>query len=187
MSLFTKLFGGPSLPNGGVVMAEAAAAATATAAATSGHRVPAIRFVGRRTAEVWREAAHHAPPPHFAQSAATAHVPKSDNFFNAPPFPPRAQPAQPTQPSSPSSSYSPAAPQTVAPPTRPIPHVAPTVLPITATGPAAPSTVLLYPSVDNIPRSFRAKGLSQREIDMIDLGGIFDVPKPVKKDAPKKK
>ncbi|KAJ3030220.1 UNVERIFIED_CONTAM: hypothetical protein HDU68_009744 [Siphonaria sp. JEL0065] len=143
------------------------------------HRIASIKFVGPRTPAVWK-AAQGLPAPHFGESATTAHVPKSDNFFNAPPFPPR-----PRQNSATENFNLNAQPQTVAPPSL---QKQQTLLQITqqqikAKGPAAPSAVLLYPSADLIPNSFRARGLSQKEIDMVDLGGIYDPPKPAKKDA----
>ncbi|KAI9327970.1 hypothetical protein BDR26DRAFT_874624 [Obelidium mucronatum] len=144
------------------------------------HRTPLIKFLGRRSEAVWQAHAGHAPAPHFAQAALTAHVPATDNFFNAPPFPPLPRSAAP---------QTVRAPVFAAPGAAAAPGLAPQTIvrqPVAAKGAAAPSSVLLYPSAELIPGSFRAKALSQKEIDMVDLGGIYDPPKPVKKDAPKK-
>ncbi|KAI8845203.1 hypothetical protein BJ741DRAFT_587269 [Chytriomyces cf. hyalinus JEL632] len=144
MSFLKSLFG--TSP----VVAEAAAAATMPHV---GHRVPLIRFVGPRTDAYWKAVhAHAAAPP--------GTVPFSQGKVPAPSSQTSSQTHAQTQ------SRVAAQPQTVLPPSSSQSIVS---APVTTKGPAAPSTILMYPQIDQIPRSYRAKAMSQREMDMVDV------------------
>ncbi|KAJ3063530.1 hypothetical protein HDU98_000686 [Podochytrium sp. JEL0797] len=162
MSFLGKLFG-------------SASSEAALSSASSSGRQPLMRFIGPRTPSVWASLSHDAPA-WFALGAKTAHVPKSDNFFNAPPFP-KPLGKEP-------AVFSPVPAAKAAPSTLPSPAFQ--TLSPNSKSPAAPSSILLYPSEADIPGSYRAKPMSAMEMEMIDLGGIYDAPKPAKKDGKKK-
>ncbi|KAJ3410126.1 hypothetical protein CcCBS67573_g00914 [Chytriomyces confervae] len=149
MSFLKSLFG--TSP----VVAEAAAAATMPHVS---HRVPLIRFVGPRTDAYWKAVhAHAAAPP--------GTVPFSQGKVPAPS-------SQTSQTHAQTQSRVAAQPQTVLPPSSSQSIVS---APVTTKGPAAPSTILMYPQIDQIPRSYRAKAMSQREMDMVDVSILFQI------------
>ncbi|KAJ3239948.1 hypothetical protein HDU81_004865 [Chytriomyces hyalinus] len=163
MSFLKSLFGtSPAL-------AEAAAAATTPHVS---HRVPLIRFVGPRTDAYWKAVHGHAPPGTVPFSQGKVPAPWSQ---------------KPSQTHAENKSRVAAEPQTVSPPSSSSSSQEIVSAPVTTKGPAAPSTVLIYPQIDQIPRSYRAKAMSQREMDMVDSGGIYEPPKPAKKDDKKKR
>ncbi|KAI8615623.1 hypothetical protein BC830DRAFT_1168446 [Chytriomyces sp. MP71] len=160
------------------------AEAVSEAVASHGHRTPSIRFVGPRTSDFWKAHGHAQLPPGTAEFAKGVVAPS-----NVGPYPTHGPVSAATSSASSASTASMAsarfgasvnaAPQTVS---RPV-SAEVVALPVTGKGPAAPSSILLYPEIGLIPRSYRSKAVSQKEIEMVDSGGIYEPPKPAKKDS----